>query len=143
MKTMKWIILATLLISGSTLMAQTHRTHNYNDQAIQQISRLVSSLNLSNEQLISIMVINQKYINLEANNAINPALSANKAKKAQKKLAAAKEKEINAVLKENKKNEDQAANSDVLESVDTPSVAIISASQTIYFGSDTQSLNVQ
>ena len=143
MKTMKWIILATLLISGSTLMAQTTRTNKLADQAFYQTSRLFSSLNLSNEQIVKIMDINEKYINLEANNATNTQLSAKKAKKAQKKLAAAKEKEINSVLKENKNNVGQAANSDVLESADTPSVAIISASQTIYFGSDTQSLNVQ
>lgn len=143
MKTTKWIILATLLIAGSTLMAQTARTNNHTNQTFKQISQLVSSLNLSDEQILKIMAINQKYMRLEAYNTTNTALSKREVKKGQKKLDAARAKEVESVLKGNTKMEEKNADQALLEQGVSSAVAYSTAFQTIYFSTDTQSLNVQ
>lgn len=143
MKTMKWIILATLLISGSTLMAQTNRTNIHTDQTFKQISQLVSSLNLSNEQLVKIMAINQKYMRLEAYNTTNTELSKREVKKGQKKLDAARAKEVESVLKGNTKMEEKNADQALIEQGVSSAVAFSTAFQTIYFSTEAQSFNVQ
>jgi hypothetical protein len=136
MKTMKWIILATLLISGSTLMAQTTRTNIHTDQTFKQISQLLSSLNLSNEQLVKIMAINQKYARLEASNKTNTELSKREVKKGQKKLDAARAKEVESVLKGNTKMEGKNADQALIEQGVSSAVAFSTAFQTIYFGAN-------
>jgi hypothetical protein len=131
MKAMKSLIAVTFLVVSTTLMAQTNINAN---QAFDQTSELVSSLNLSEEQTMDVLFINQKYANLEASKATNTKPS----KKATKKLAAAKAKEIKSVLNANQKEkfETMVATNKVLAPQYTPSVAINNASQTVIFGAD-------
>jgi len=131
MKTMKSLIVATMLIAGTTLMAQTTRTNHYADQAFRQTCELASSMNLSPKQTVEILIINQKYTNMEAYNANVTQLSkkdAKKALKAKNKLVAAQAKEIKAVLK------GSAATSEALTPEFATSMAFNSAAQTIYLG---------
>ncbi len=136
MKTMKSLIVATLLVAASTLMAQTTRTNTYADQAFKQTSQLVSSLSLSNEQTIEILVINQKYTNMETYNATNSQLSRREARKAKKNLVAAQAKEIKSVLKgyQKEKFEYMVATHEVLTPHFTPSMAFNNAPQRMPFG---------
>jgi len=129
MKAMKSLIAVTFLVVSTTLMAQTTRTNNYADQAFKQTCELVSSLNLSAEQTVEILIINQKYMNMEAYNATNSELSSKEAKKATKaknKLAAAQAKEIKSVLKKVVTTREESAPEFA------PSLAFNSAAQTIY-----------
>lgn len=134
MKAMKSFFAVTFLVVSTTLMAQTNSTNNSASQAFDQTSELISSLNLSNDQAIAILDINQKYANLEASKATNTNLS----RRATKKLATAKTKEIKSVLDANQKEkyETLVATNKVIAPQYTPSVAINNASQTVIFGSD-------
>lgn len=127
MKAMKSFFAVTFLVVSTTLMAQTNSTDNSASQAFEQTSELISSLNLSNDQAIAILDINQKYANLEANT--------NLSKRATKKLAAAKAKEIKSVLDANQKVKYEAlvATNKVIAPQYTPSVALNNASQTVVF----------
>jgi len=139
MKTMKSLIVATLLVAASTLMAQTTRTNNYSAKAIEQTNELVTVLNLSDEQTMVILDINQRYANQEDGIATNSALSKKEAQKALNNLVAAQTEEIKSVLTNflDEKFENTVAIREALDSPFTPSVDFNSASQTIYFGTDT------
>ncbi len=130
MKAMKSLIAVTFLVVSTTLMAQTNSADNFASKAYEQTSELISSLNLSSDQAIDILDINQKYANLESNT--------NLSRRATKKLAAAKAKEIKSVLNKNQKEKFEAmvATNKVIAPQYTPSVALNSASQTVLFGSD-------
>lgn len=130
MKTMKSLIAVTFLVVSTALMAQTNSTDNLASKAFDQTSELISSLNLSSDQAIDILDINQKYANLEANT--------NLSRRATKKLAAAKTKEIKSVLDANQKDKYEAmvATKKVIAPQYTPSVAINNASQTLFFGTN-------
>lgn len=145
MKTMKWIFIASLLFSASTLMAQTPtaRTSSIINPVIQQISQLVSSLNLSNEQVVRIMAINQKYMYLEAEYMSNNQLTKKELKKVMKKLASTQDKEIKNILKENEKGATRVADSDAPVMAPSPSVALNSASQSLILNKDISIFNIQ
>jgi len=136
MKTMKSIIVTMLLIAGTTLMAQTTRTNTYADRAFKQTSQLVSSLNLSDEQTVEILSINQKYTDMDAYNATNSKLTGREARKAKKNIITAQAKEIKSVLKgyQKEKFEYMVANHEVLAPQFNPTMAFNNAPQRMLIG---------
>ncbi len=125
MKTMKSLIVVTLLVAGTTLMAQTNRSNNYADRAFKQTSQLVNTLNLTDEQTVEILAINQKYTDMDTYRSTNSQLLGKERRKVRKNTLTAQAKEIKSILKgyQKEKFEYMVANHEVLAPTIRPMVA--------------------